>query len=336
MTVTIGRRTFYLACTLLIGSLLVYQAAGHSQEPSQDKTMVPYHGKTVSVGRADLWLPEDASVGMIGEVNEVNLNTNTHLAAGESFAKAWSGRVKKLEMGQGEIDAHTAVLKQYPATSSMGQVYFQIGTDPDMLVVLERWKLIGTTVVVGRTDFKRKFLPQVEENMENVFAHLEVGGVAGPGDFVVNNVIVHCAPDGEEATKAEVSFSIPGADGKTPMQVAMTYNSELLTSEGSVTVLDRMRVTRDGARDAGVSVDALRAAKRTLAGLSGEESILRFSGSEAGTTTFRIEWGAPGRPSQGSAPQTSVEWISGKSASPSQANLLSYWDQFASSMRFRK
>src|SRR5580698_3798573 len=77
---------------------------------AKDKPMSTGPMKKISIGRADLMVPEDATVTMTGEVNEVDLKTVT-LKPGETFSKLWEKRLELIASGAGEYPGQTRIRK---------------------------------------------------------------------------------------------------------------------------------------------------------------------------------------------------------------------------------
>ena len=296
--------------------------------------------KKISIGRADLMVPEDATVTMTGEVNEVDLKT-VALKPGETFSKLWEERLKLIDSGAGEYPGQTRIRKLYPTTGTTGQVYFETGKDPRFLVIIERWKVIGNTLIKGQEKFEPKYLAAVEQDVDSVFANISVGGVPGSGDFVVNDAVVHFRPDGGgESTDASIHFNLPGKPGQAPVPMSLDFKTELLSSAGSITILSRLRGAYDGADEAGVKVDILRARKRSISGLPGEESFLHFASKSEQAEGVRAEWGSPGVANNAFATQTEMYYsnqdMTGIHEHPDTLFALSYWDSISSSLRFRQ
>ena len=306
---------------------------------AKDRAMPTGPMKKISIGRADLMVPEDATVTMTGEVNEVKLQAAS-LGPGEEFAKLWNDRLKLIESGAGVSPGHTVIRKNYPATNSRGQVYFEQSKDPVVLVVMERWQVVGTTLMKAKEEFEPKYLADVEKDFDKVFANLSVGGTAGPGDFAVGPVLVHLPPDGGESTDASIKFNLPGKPGQEPTPMSLDFNTELLTGAGSITILNRIKKTSEGSEAVGVKVETLRARKRSIGDLPGEESALSFASMTEHEEAVRAEWGSPGVANDASRPQTEMlydtEGITGQQPHTDVALALRYWDGISESLRFRR
>ena len=295
--------------------------------------------KKISIGRADLMVPEDAIVTMTAEVNDIKVTT-IELKSGETFPKLWEERLKLIATGAGEYPAHTVIRQRYPSTGTEGQVYYELSKDPQIQVVVERWKQIGNVVLEGRIYFDSKYLSMANEMLDQVFNTTTIGGQAGSGDFVVNDAVVHFRPDGGgESTDASIHFNLPGKPGQAPVPMSLDFKTELLSSAGSITILSRVREASEGADVAGVKVDILRARKRSISGLPGEESVLHFASKSEQAEGVRAEWGSPGVASNAFAPQTEMFYsnqdMTGIHEHPDTLLALSYWDSISSSLRFR-
>lgn len=78
----------------------------------------------------------------------------------------------------------------------------------------------------------------------------------------------------------------------------------------------------------------LRAAKRSAAGLEGEESVLSYSKKGGPAGSLRAEWGTPGKSGDDRAPQTEL-LFSGEGGHLSVPEMLGYWDNILSSLKYR-
>lgn len=293
--------------------------------------------KKISIGRLDLQVPADAELKMTGQVKEVKLSTD-HLGSGTTFAAAWDARVKKIASSSGNDPdpGQTVIRKTYPVTADQGQVYYEQGKDPRILVVVERWQMVGNVLVKGREEFEPKYLSAVERDMEAVFGHMSLRPSATREDFAVGPVTIHQqSAGGAEATQASVSMMLPVGDSGRPVAIDLKVSSQVLSSPGSITILNRARGPAQNTGYPDYEAKLLRAAKRSAAGLEGEESVLSYSKKGGPAGSLRAEWGTPGKPGDDRAPQTELLFGGGEGEHLSVPEMLGYWDNILSSLKYR-
>ena len=311
--------------------------AGTSILQAKEIAMPAANMKKISIGRADLMVPEDATVTMSGQVNEVMLHID-RLKPGETFEGVWAARTKKIASGAGEDPnpGQTAIRKTYPASNGKGQVYYEQGKDPRILVVMERWQMIGSVLVKAREEFEPKYLPDVERDIEAVFSNMALRAPSNGDDFAVGPVTVHLLTEGAESTEAGIQFALPTSPGEQPVQMNLSFKSRVLSTPGSITILNRVKQATEGSAAAGVQVTTLRAHKRAIGALAGEESVLSFSSKEEGKSGIRAEWGTPGVANDAHAPQTELFYTVGKGDRANVPLALADWDGILSSLRYRR
>ncbi len=299
--------------------------------------MTNLHMKKISLGRADLQVPEDATVSMIGELNDAKLHVD-RLPAGKSFAAVWAERVAQVSSGQGNAPGpgETRIRKNYPATATAGQVFYEQSPDPKVLLVMERWQMVGDFLVKGRMEFDPKYGAQAERDMPAIFASMSLDPPRSGADYALGPVTAHYPSQGGESVHAAIHFAVPSAAGGPPRPAGVTLDSELLASAGSITILGRMKQAQTDEGKAGSIVSVPRAHERAIGALPGQEGVLVFTGSTPRQTTVRAEWGTPGVANDASAPQTEVEMVSPDGTSVDPNEMLGYWDAILSSLRYRR
>lgn len=328
------RRTLLSAATLLT---LLPSLAGCNLVHAKEGAVPTGPMKKISIGRLDLQVPADAELKMTGQVKEVRLSLD-HLPAGQTFAAAWDARVKKIGSGSGNDPnpGHTVIRKTYPATADHGQVYYEQGKDPQILVVVERWQMVGNILVKGREEFEPKFLLDVERDMEAVFGHMSLQAPATREDFAIGPVTVHqTSQGGAESTDASVAMALPVGDSGKLVPITLKVTSQVLSSPGSITVLSRAKGPAQHTGDPDYDAKLLRAARRSAAGLEGEESVLTLSKKGGPAGSLRAEWGTPGKPGDDRAPQTELRF-GGNGEQLSVPELLGYWDAILASLKYRQ
>lgn len=326
--------------TLLFAALLMSLPGvqGCNLIHAKEGTMPTGPTKTISIGRLDMRVPVDADVTMLGQVKEVKLSTD-HLEKGQSFAAAWNARLKKIGSGAGNDPnpGQTVIRKTYPATADHGQVYYEQGKDPGILVVVERWQMVGNVLVKGREEFEPKYLPDVERDMEAVFGHMSLEAPATRQDFAVGPITVHQVSEGgAESANASILMKVPVSDGGQPVPMTLHVATQVLSGPGSITILNRAKGPAQNTGYPGYEVKLLRADKRNAGGLQGEESVLTYNkqGSPAGA--LRAEWGTPGKPGDDRAPQTEL-LLSGGDGNPMPVgDILGDWDSILASLKYRQ
>ncbi len=134
-------------------------------------------------------VPEDATVSMIGELDDAKLHVE-QLPAGQAFAKVWAERLKQIGSGKGNDPGpgQTRIRRIYPASGSAGQVFYEQSPSPKVLLVIERWQMVGDYLVKDRMELQEKYFNQAEQGMPAVFASMSLDPARGRDDYALGPI----------------------------------------------------------------------------------------------------------------------------------------------------
>ena len=101
--------------------------------------------------------------------------------------------MKKISSGEGNDPeaGKTRIRKTYPATATSGQVLYEQSPDARVLLVMERWQLVGDYLVKGRMELDPTYTDAAERDMPAVFASMSLEPARSGADYALGPVTAH-------------------------------------------------------------------------------------------------------------------------------------------------